>query len=312
MPYGSELVSRATDLVPLLRSAGRPAVLLADAGVFRLRVPRRHGGFGCDTRTLVGVAAELGRAGGDAVWTAAASWGPTWLVTRFGAQARAEVFATPDVVVCGTPALTSTASPVDGGVFVDGRWPPEEDAAWRVAFTLVVPFAGEPYPVAVLLPSTPAAAGVFVPAHRVLALSTVACSVAPVWAASSVGAVVGAALDARDWFFDGLATDFGLPFGGGAAMAHTQTRDALTMIAESERVAHRLATTVDRGGFAAVDIRADLAEACRLAEEAVYLLATVHGSAPIRALGAVLETATTRILAEFDTATALTAWHRGR
>jgi hypothetical protein len=323
VPY-AELVGRVADLVPLLRD--RPDLLtttLAGAGVFRLRVPRRYGGYECDTSTLVGVAAELGRAGGAAAWTACAYWAPTWLATRFGDRARDEVFASSDVRVCGTPGLTAAASPVDGGVVVDGRWSPVAgalDAHWQVAFTVVVPPGGEPYPVVVLLPLadltvegvTTCASGLFVPAHRVVPLSTVASApVAPVWAASSVGAVVGTALDAGDWFFDGLATDYGLPFAGGSAMAHTQTRDALSMIADAERVAHRLASLVDSGvsGADSVRVRADLTEVCRLAEDAVYLLATVHGSPPIRDLTHVLAKSTTQLLTDVDAATTLTGWH---
>jgi alkylation response protein AidB-like acyl-CoA dehydrogenase len=336
VPYASEMAGRVADLVPQLREYSahlsvETIGMLADAGVFRLRVPRCYGGYECDTRTLVGVAAELGRAGGTAATTAAAYWAPTWLATMFGDHARDEVFGTPDVLVCGTPAVTSTAVPAGGGVLVNGRWESVagvRHAHWQVAFAVVVPPDEEPYPVVALLSlpdltiehwpddATTVAADLFVPGHRVMELSTVVgVSVAAVWAASSVGAVVGTALDARDWFFEGLATDCGLPFGGGSAMAHTQTRDALTMITDAERIARRLATLVDTGAsWTRADTlraRADLAEVCRLTEDAVYLLATVHGSNPIRALTRVLGTATTRALSDFDTATGLTAWHRG-
>ena len=36
---------------------------LADAGMFKLRTPARYGGYEADTRTLVDVGTELGRAG---------------------------------------------------------------------------------------------------------------------------------------------------------------------------------------------------------------------------------------------------------
>jgi hypothetical protein len=154
-----------------------------------------------------------------------------------------------------------------------------------------------------------AACDLFVPDHRVAPLSTVvAARSAPVWAASTVGAVVGTALDARDWFFDGLTTDLSRP------RTHTQTTDARSMSVVEQRVAHRLATLVDTTRIWSVadtrQARAELAAVCRLTEDAVYLLATVYGSPQIRTLSRGLPPTTTRLLAMFDTGATLNAWHR--
>jgi hypothetical protein len=109
--------------------------------------------------------------------------------------------------------------------------------------------------------------------------------------------VLGIAQDARDWFFEGLVTDHGPSFSGGAggflpALAHVQTADALNMITEAERHARRLATLVDT--MAEEDsarARADLVAVCRLAGDAVHILAATNGSAPIRRALRDLETA---------------------
>ncbi|TDV41026.1 acyl-CoA dehydrogenase family protein [Actinophytocola oryzae] len=338
---GSALVGRAAELVPVLRVRPEHTVeLLAEAGLFRLRVPRRYGGYDCDTRTLVGVAAELGRAGGAAAWMASGYWGPTWLATMFGARARDEVFGTPGVLVCGTPSVASTAVWVDGGIVVDGRWEfvaGAVHAEWQVAVSVVVPPAGgEPFPVVALVSvadltvetrdpgtvaetdgATTVAKELFVPAHQVVALSAVAdwrsVPVSAVWAASSVGALLGAAFDARDWYFEDLTTDGG----SSRAMSHVQTMDALTMITDAERVAYRLATLVDTGAGAwwsgddSVRARADLVEVCRLTRDAAYLLAAVHGSPQLREVTRALETGSHRTLTDFDAGAALTGWYRG-
>lgn len=124
---------------------------------------------------------------------------------------------------------------------------------------------------------------------------------------SSVGVVVGIAQDVRDWFFEGLVTDHGPSFSGGPggflpALAHVQTAEALNMITEAERHARRLATLVDSTAGAAwseddsARARADLAAVCRLAGDAVHILAATNGSAPIRRALHDLETVTRRVL----------------
>ncbi|MUN38432.1 acyl-CoA dehydrogenase family protein, partial [Actinomadura litoris] len=59
------------------RLADEQIGLLAEAGIFRLRVPARFGGFEADTSTLVRVGAELGAVDGSLGWTAQVYWIPT-------------------------------------------------------------------------------------------------------------------------------------------------------------------------------------------------------------------------------------------
>src|SRR5437868_13110852 len=95
---------------------------MAEAGIFRMRVPARYGGYECDTRTLVEVASQLARGDGAAAWTASVWWIPTWMAGLFPDSVQDEVFATPDVRVCGTLSPSGSAQPVDGGIVVNGRW----------------------------------------------------------------------------------------------------------------------------------------------------------------------------------------------
>ncbi len=339
VPTRTELVDRVAGLVPVLRGHRLPPTgpvpaatmaVLSGAGVFRAPVPRRHGGYGCDSRTLVGVAAQLARAGAAVAWTAAAHWASVWLAGVFGARARAEVFGTADVRVCGTPAAGGTATPVAGGFVVDGGWEfvaGAWHAHWQVVVSPVVPPAGAPFPVAALLPrsdlrvaagrppagvagtggAATAARGVFVPAHRVVELSTVDAqwsSAVAAWAASSVGVVLGMALDGWDRYLDGLVA--------GHETVHVRTADALVMIDEAEHHADRLASLVD--GRAGADwteadsgrARDDLAAACGLVRAAVHVLATssgpgtAEGPAQIRRLARDLDAATRHVLRDFD------------
>lgn len=261
---------------------------------------------------LVSRAIELGRAGAAA---APEHWSPTWLATMFDARARAEVFTAPDVRVCGTLAPGVTATPADGGVVlnVNGSWEAAGPARWRVAVVQ--------HESAVLVPAAdPRTGELFVPAHRVLSLSTVGIGrVVAAWATPQAGVIVGRALDALDAYFEALVTDHGPTFAGDSgmfqpAMAHIQTANALAMLAEAEDHAYRLATRVDTTTDWTEDdtakARADLTATCRLTGDAGYLLATVGGATPIRRAARDLSAATHRALADFDAA--LSGGRQGR
>ncbi|MEN3539943.1 acyl-CoA dehydrogenase family protein [Microbispora sp. ZYX-F-249] len=254
VPTREQLVRRASDIAPVLRGHAAWAEehrrihdesieALADAGVFKLRVPARYGGYEADTRTLADVAAELGRADGSTSWVASVYWIPTWMTCLFPDEVQDEVFSTPDVRVCGTLSPTGTAVPTDGGVVLNGRWGFISGALhshWQEIVAIHIPQDGEPYPVMTLVPMsdlqvvddwhtsglrgtgsvTTVAENVFVPSSRVLPLPAIlegqGASVSnagrpayrapllPVASASSVGTVLGLARAAQDAFFQRL------------------------------------------------------------------------------------------------------------
>ncbi len=249
-----QLVRRASEAVPVLRRNAAWAEenrrihdesieALADAGVFRLRTPARYGGHEADTRTLVDVAAQLGRADGSTSWTASVYWIPTWMTCLFPDAVQDEVFATPDVRVCGTLSPTAMAAPADGGIVVKGKWgfiSGAHHAHWQEVIAILVGPDGPPQPVMALVPMSDlhiiddwhtsglkgtgsvstVAQDVFVPAERVLPLGAVLqgqgasesnagtaiyrAPLLPVAAASSVGTVVGMAHGALEAFQDRL------------------------------------------------------------------------------------------------------------
>lgn len=216
---------------------------LADAGVFRLRTPRRYGGYEADTATLVDVAAELGRGDGAAAWTASVYWIPTWMTCLFPDEVQDEVFSTPDVRICGTLSPSAMAAPADGGVVVNGKWgfiSGAHHSHWQEVIAILADGESEPYPIMALVPMSDllvvddwhtaglrgtgsvstVAKDLFIPAERVLPLPSVVqgqiastinknsaiyrAPLLPVASASSVGTVVGLGKAATDAFFKRL------------------------------------------------------------------------------------------------------------
>ncbi|HEX5119708.1 MAG TPA: acyl-CoA dehydrogenase family protein [Pseudonocardiaceae bacterium] len=254
VPTTTELVSRAADLVPLLRRHApwteenrrlhdETIEALADAGVFKLRTPKRYGGYEADTRTLVEIASELGRGDGSASWVASVYWIPTWMAGLFPDHVQDEVFSTPDVRVCGTLSPGGMATPTEGGLVVNGRWSFISGALhshWQEIIAIWPQPDGAPLPVMALVPMSDlqivddwyvsglkgtgsvstVATDVFVPQERVLPLPAVLTEqyasqlnadspmfkapMLPVAAASSLGTFIGLAKAARDAYFDKL------------------------------------------------------------------------------------------------------------
>src|SRR5579872_3019146 len=251
VPAREQLVQRASAVVPVLQKHAawseenrrlheESIEALADAGIFRMRVPVRYGGYESDTRTLVDVATELGRADGSAAWTASVYWIPGWMACMFPDQVQDEVFSTPDVRVCGTLSPSALAVPTDGGIVVNGKWGFVSGALhshWQEIIAVLVGGEGEPMPVVALVPISDlqiiddwytagmkgsgsvstVAADVFVPQERVLPIFSVLAGqsaspqnaaaamyrapLLPVASASSLGCVLGMANAAKEAFF---------------------------------------------------------------------------------------------------------------
>ncbi|MCC8249763.1 acyl-CoA dehydrogenase family protein [Saccharothrix luteola] len=253
IPGQVELVRRASELVPVLRSHAtwteenrrlheESVEALTAAGVFKLRLPRRYGGYERDTRTLVEVAAELARGDGSTAWTASVYGIAGWMACMFPDEVQDEVFSTPDVRVCGTLSPSGMAIPTDGGLVLNGKWG-FITGAWHSQWQVVVavtPVDGGHQPILGMVPMselqivddwhtsglsgtgsvTTVARDVFLPAERVLSMGAVLAGqygsahhadspvyrtpLLPTAAASSVGAVVGMAKAAMDAFLERL------------------------------------------------------------------------------------------------------------
>jgi alkylation response protein AidB-like acyl-CoA dehydrogenase len=254
IPAREQLVHKASDLIPLLRKHAPWAEqnrrlhdetieALAEAGIFKFRRPKHYGGYEVDNRTLVEVGATLGQGCGSTSWVASVYWIPTWMTCRFPDEVQDEVFATPDVRVCGTLSPSGMAAPADGGIVVNGKWQfisGAHHAHWQQIIAILVPSVGEPYPIMALVPMSDllvvddwdtfgmrgtgsvstVAEDLFIPQERVLPLPVVAegqgaskrnagssvyrAPLLPVASASAVGTVLGLAKGALDAFMSRL------------------------------------------------------------------------------------------------------------
>ncbi|NES30212.1 acyl-CoA dehydrogenase [Micromonospora terminaliae] len=132
-PPKDELVRRASELVPLLREKAlwmeenrriHDDVIdaITDAGILKMRVPVRYGGYESDMGTVVDVLAELGRGDGSTAWTVAVWSISTWMMGLFPDEVQDEVFGTPGVRISGILSPGAVAVPTDGGFIINGRW----------------------------------------------------------------------------------------------------------------------------------------------------------------------------------------------
>ncbi|TML26803.1 MAG: acyl-CoA dehydrogenase [Actinobacteria bacterium] len=250
-PTLDHLRSSLSELVPTLREKAAwseehrrihedSIEALAEAGIFRLRKPFRYGGVECNTRTLVDVAIELGRADGALAWTVSTYWIASWIVGLFPDEAQDEVFSNPDARVCGAVSPSGTAVPVDGGVVLNGSWhfvSGAWHANWQELATILLRPDAPPQPVIVAVPMssleivddwytsgmsasgsvTTVAKEVFVPDTHIIPMEAAIRpnglsqlnADSPIWrsptilagSAATVGILVGMAKAAREAFF---------------------------------------------------------------------------------------------------------------
>ncbi|MBB5937896.1 acyl-CoA dehydrogenase family protein [Streptomyces zagrosensis] len=133
-PTRTELVARATALQGLLREhAGQIEAdrrvtdevidALTEAGLFRLTVARRFGGYETDVRTILDVSAAIAEGDGSTGWVVTLVNTCNWLAGLFSPQAQDDVFgADPDTRVTGVFSPTSSSRKVAGGWRLTGRW----------------------------------------------------------------------------------------------------------------------------------------------------------------------------------------------
>lgn len=208
VPTRDELVRRVSELVPVLRANSEwseqnralpeeSLTALADAGVFKMRVPKRYGGYESDAGTLLGVMSEVAQGDGSAAWCVSAWAISTWLACLFPDHVQDQVFATENSRVCGVLSPTAEAKPVEGGVVVNGAWhfiSGARHSLWQVIIAMApTPDGASMWPVMAVVPLsdlqivddwntmglrgtgsvTTVAQDVFVPADRVLPMVAV-------------------------------------------------------------------------------------------------------------------------------------------
>ena len=122
----------ARKLAPMIRSCAEeieatrelPAPLveaLAEAGMFRLALPRSLGGMELDLPTYIQVIEEIGKADASTGWAVNQGTIFSTYSSRMPHGMAREIWSTPRSVVANTPAATGQAIVVPGGYRVTGR-----------------------------------------------------------------------------------------------------------------------------------------------------------------------------------------------
>jgi 3-hydroxy-9,10-secoandrosta-1,3,5(10)-triene-9,17-dione monooxygenase len=134
LPGHDELVARAAALIPLLernaaqteqdrRVAEENITALREAGLFKVTVPARFGGYEAGIPTKVAVSRELGKGDGSTAWAVTLLNVCAWFTGLFGEQAQQDVWgADPDARIAGVFTPSGTTTKVDGGYRVTGSW----------------------------------------------------------------------------------------------------------------------------------------------------------------------------------------------
>lgn len=133
-PTKDELVSAARHLIPSLRERADeaedlrhlPDATIADlkaAGLHKVYMPRRFGGWEMDWGAHMEISREISQACGSAGWITGLVFSHVMWIARFGAEAQEEFFArTPDPIVATGSAGRGTLEK-DGNAYVlTGRW----------------------------------------------------------------------------------------------------------------------------------------------------------------------------------------------
>jgi alkylation response protein AidB-like acyl-CoA dehydrogenase len=147
-----EAVKRAESLVELIaeraaegeqaRQVPQEVIdAIAAEGLFEIVVPTSLGGHGLGLEPLAEVTRTLAHGCPATAWTVSFLMIHAWLLSKLPDEGRAEVFAHTTAPFAPAPlAPTGTATPVDGGFVVNGRWAWATASAhgeWLIANTIV-------------------------------------------------------------------------------------------------------------------------------------------------------------------------------
>ncbi|HLY66796.1 MAG TPA: acyl-CoA dehydrogenase family protein, partial [Chloroflexota bacterium] len=135
-PSLDELVERAQALVPKLHARAAETEQLrrmpdqtiadfVDAGLLRIFVPARYGGYELDYgEPQLRLGNVLGPACGSSAWVQSVLACHAWIVGMFPKAAQEAVWGSnPDTIIASAFApSTGKAKPVDGGYLLDGVW----------------------------------------------------------------------------------------------------------------------------------------------------------------------------------------------
>lgn len=152
----SELVRRAADLAPLLRQRAERVDHerrldddtideLVRAGLFRVWIPKRYGGYQASITTHMEMIAQLGRACVSTAWTMAMMTTTSWMACQLPQKAQDEIFGEdPDARFVGLFTPTTTpAVRTEGGYIINGSRPWATGCLHATWAEIMVPLADD-------------------------------------------------------------------------------------------------------------------------------------------------------------------------
>ncbi|MBL8643659.1 MAG: acyl-CoA dehydrogenase family protein [Rhodospirillaceae bacterium] len=134
VPTHDELVTAARGLVPLLKANANAAedardlpqssiAALKKAGLHKIYMPRRYGGYEMDWGAHYAVSREVAQACGSTGWMVSLVFSHIMWAARFPAKAQDEFFASsPDPILGTGSAGGGLLTPTEGGYILNGRW----------------------------------------------------------------------------------------------------------------------------------------------------------------------------------------------
>ncbi len=114
---------------------------LAEAGAFRMCIPRTLGGGECDVATLLAVIEEAARADGSTGWVVMIGATSGLISGYLPIETAREIYGRPETITGGVFAPRGEAVPVEGGYRARGRWPfgsGSEHCSWLLGGCVVV------------------------------------------------------------------------------------------------------------------------------------------------------------------------------
>ncbi|HKR47239.1 MAG TPA: acyl-CoA dehydrogenase family protein [Paraburkholderia sp.] len=143
------IASRAAEIEAARRMPADLVETLKAIGIYRMFVPRSHGGMELDLPQGLRVIVELAKIDGSVGWTAMIAGGSALIASLLNIQTYDQVYESgPDVILGGSSQPGGTAQPAPGGWRVSGRWPFAsgcQQAEWMVGFCVMTK-DGKPFP----------------------------------------------------------------------------------------------------------------------------------------------------------------------
>jgi alkylation response protein AidB-like acyl-CoA dehydrogenase len=142
---------------------------LKSIGIFRMFVPRSHGGLELDLPAGLEIIRALGRIDGSVGWTAMIGSGASTFASLLPRETYDRVYRhSPDVIIAGSAQPAGTAEKTAGGWRVNGRWPFAsgcQHADWILGLAIMTE-SGMPLPGPAGQVGPPLIRGFLLPAHE--------------------------------------------------------------------------------------------------------------------------------------------------